>query len=519
MIKEIYIKKFRGIENKKIELGRNITVFAGKNGTQKSTLLGLLGHPFVFFGNKHKGETKSNFEYRTLFNSYFEANFSELFKFSPKYDNPENHPYEIKFMNGTFKLDKCFLNSKKRNENTIRILHYKNDNYTEYGVFSDFIYPVLYLGLSRLFPIGESAKLEKQTLKIEDREIKEEFKKNYNKILKQVDSFQAEILKKDKGESIGIDTGYYDSYGNSAGQDNIGRILGSILSFKKLKKEYPEYKGGILLIDELDVSLYTASQIMLFNVLDEYSRELNLQIIFTTHSLDLLKYIKNKNKKDIELYYFIKQGKNIVIDKNPSFKNISNNICFALENKNEVKEKIKIYTEDELASSALKNILKNTIKLSLIEVVPLIWDWKTIKNANKKFNLDKHLFIYDGDVPYTEIKKDNEMKLPFTKAIEVEMLNYLNTLPPENNSWDLYSFNKEHFEDKIFNLSTVNLTNTNSCKNVLEDKKFFKCVEKVFWENWPKENKNHIDDFLRVFETKYKNIINMDSYTFDEIKK
>ena len=45
-IKGIYIKKFRTIENKMIELGSQVTIISGKNGTMKSCILGLIAHPF-----------------------------------------------------------------------------------------------------------------------------------------------------------------------------------------------------------------------------------------------------------------------------------------------------------------------------------------------------------------------------------------------------------------------------------------------------------------------------------------
>ena len=46
-IKGIYIKKFRTIENKMIELGNQVTIISGKNGTMKSCILGLIAHPFI----------------------------------------------------------------------------------------------------------------------------------------------------------------------------------------------------------------------------------------------------------------------------------------------------------------------------------------------------------------------------------------------------------------------------------------------------------------------------------------
>ena len=41
LIKKINIEKFRGFNNIEFELGENITVIAGQNGTQKTTILGL----------------------------------------------------------------------------------------------------------------------------------------------------------------------------------------------------------------------------------------------------------------------------------------------------------------------------------------------------------------------------------------------------------------------------------------------------------------------------------------------
>ena len=55
-----------------------------------------------------------------------------------------------------------------------------------------------------------------------------------------------------------------------------------------------KYKGGILLIDELDASLFPAAQIKLVEKLYKKSLELNLQIFYTTHSLEVLSETKNK---------------------------------------------------------------------------------------------------------------------------------------------------------------------------------------------------------------------------------
>ena len=120
MIKNINIIKFRGIENKKIELGERVTILAGKNGTQKSTILGLLGQPFAFYGSKdgvkqelEKGILNEN-DILTILGHPFETKFSELFKFSPKYELEKEYRYILEFKDGYFEMI-CTLSSAQLN--------------------------------------------------------------------------------------------------------------------------------------------------------------------------------------------------------------------------------------------------------------------------------------------------------------------------------------------------------------------------------------------------------------------
>ncbi len=46
IIKSVHIEKFRGFEDVEFELGKKVTAIAGQNGTQKSTLLGIIAQPF-----------------------------------------------------------------------------------------------------------------------------------------------------------------------------------------------------------------------------------------------------------------------------------------------------------------------------------------------------------------------------------------------------------------------------------------------------------------------------------------
>lgn len=83
----------------------------------------------------------------------------------------------------------------------------------------------------------------------------------------------------------------------------------AILSFKRLKSSLDPWPGGILLIDEVDATLHPSAQNRLFELLFQMSRELDIQIIFTTHSLSLLSYIykckeaNNVYRTDINIIY------------------------------------------------------------------------------------------------------------------------------------------------------------------------------------------------------------------------
>lgn len=59
------------------------------------------------------------------------------------------------------------------------------------------------------------------------------------------------------------------------GQDNLGKIILALFSFKRLHDKYPQqYKGGILAIDEMDATMYPASQVELLKILRKYASNL-----------------------------------------------------------------------------------------------------------------------------------------------------------------------------------------------------------------------------------------------------
>ncbi len=74
-ITNLKIEKFRNFKDVDCIIGKKLTIIAGRNGTGKSALLGLIGHIFDY-----KGES------RTLSGQKFVTEFNKIFRFSLKHE-------------------------------------------------------------------------------------------------------------------------------------------------------------------------------------------------------------------------------------------------------------------------------------------------------------------------------------------------------------------------------------------------------------------------------------------------
>ena len=53
IIKSVEIEKFRAFEDASFDLGKRITAISGRNATQKTTVLGMIGQPFTISSKEH----------------------------------------------------------------------------------------------------------------------------------------------------------------------------------------------------------------------------------------------------------------------------------------------------------------------------------------------------------------------------------------------------------------------------------------------------------------------------------
>lgn len=95
--------------------------------------------------------------------------------------------------------------------------------------------------------------------------------------------------------SLHMDINNTPTLSQSIGQDNLGNIISALVDIYMLSLE-SDYKGALLCIDEIDVSLHPDTQIRLLDLFNQLAEELNIQFVVSTHSLTILKEMLKKEK-------------------------------------------------------------------------------------------------------------------------------------------------------------------------------------------------------------------------------
>lgn len=287
-IESLIITEFRKFKDKRIDFIKPITLITGQNGTAKSTVLGMLAQPFSFGSEKEKGEADksvyiSNYHgillsnYVDIAGNFYTYPCDKVFRLSKKHDTPtKRYLYETKLKGLDFSKDansplknKKLLTVKQPREGKLRFVTGPglNESISHNKGEGNFPHPVIYLSLGRLLPLAEVKQCEISPIQGKLDESESNWYVNaYKEIFSIVDETpQSELMEtREKKRSVVPLTTDYDGESCSAGQDNIGRLLTALLSFRRLKQSLGDhYRGGLLLIDEIDATLHPASQVRL----------------------------------------------------------------------------------------------------------------------------------------------------------------------------------------------------------------------------------------------------------------
>ncbi len=382
-ITEIEIKKFRNLADISILFANRLNAIAGQNGTSKTSILGLIGHIFTF-----------DKEIKTLSGKNFYTNFSEIFRFAyPDFDKSGEHIWNTKFDTKKDVPAISYDRKEAGKKDTIRVRVGKSEKGS-----GKIKFPVIYLGMGRLFPLTLESEIKCNDSILSEKEIKE-FIDLHNEILLIIDEkIVPESITALNKSFYAPKTELYNHLGNSAGQDNIGQIITALISFKRLQTSQGDnYKGGILLIDELDASLFPAAQMKLIEKLDKKAQELNLQIFFTTHSLEVLS--ETSKKQNSKVIYLDKNCGKILPKYDLDIDELKKDLLvLGPDALKEIRRKKFVYCEDEEAVDMLKNILPKEVKDN-IEIFPTKLGKDQLKDiARKKIpDFKKSLIVLDGD--------------------------------------------------------------------------------------------------------------------------
>jgi len=496
-LENICIVKFRHMENLDIKFGKRITVISGQNSTGKSTILGLVGQIFDYKG---KERTKNNIRFATK--------YSEIFRFCPIYDKKDTHEYEAILHDGSEEIIKeaksRFVPGEgKRGRFRIDI----GDRKIAGKGAIDF--PVIYLGLKRLFPLAQE---KEDSITVKKLNLTQTEKRFYNKYAKDIlimvdESLNPQDIKSPNKEFLAMETEKYSNLGNSAGQDNLGQILTAILSFKELKEKLgEEYKGGILLIDEVDAALYAGSQINLIKRLYKFSIDLNLQIIFTTHSLEVLKLLKDKKDWENEINFFEVLNKKVKNKLNPSFTEIKDKILVQTKQEKRI-EKIHALCEDKVTEKWCKNLMIGTDIKKKVEIKEVPIGASTLKELAQKNHpaFKKMLFILDGDQKTIDSNKiPRVICLPGNTYPEKIFYNFLlKSIDDDDDYWD----NDYHFTKQVCFNGYINISGKGQFKDWFEKKcgcngnSYAKVMNR-----WKKENNAELLKFQSEFNKYFRKI-------------
>jgi len=548
-LKKLKIKKppFRKLKNLEIDFADRLTLIAGHNGIGKSTILALVAN-----GSGLRTRT-----YRSYFGRPFIGHLNDIIylDYATEFESKKKEELPVAFLeyelNDASFVKRCALAKRTvtvgkksrlevrvvpRNEPLSDFFIPKNNN--KIGVATKTPIPTIYLGMTRMLPIGESD--PENIENIIDGEIDNTDASFIAEFVNHVIGF------KGQAPSVSITTqsisgtkkvSKHPSYSHSPksislGQDSLSSIATAFASFRKIKRELGEnYPGGLLVIDELDAGFHPHAQQKLLEKLRNAAKSLNIQVIATTHSLALIEAVHPENNiiggkgKYIDSVIYIMDTVQPYIADGLSLEDIKRDMALTPPEpaiKPQPKE-LKIYLEDAEANFILKHILTTKLKREInsecgakLKPIPISVGCDNLQGLQK---FDKHfkkvLIVVDADATVKVGKgaPTNVVKLPGTvikgergMSPERTIYEFAKTLSQDN---DLYPASREQLRKLNVTSNQIDAHLFDTDTNILEResaKKWMRAKLKhiTSWnlvQLWLMEHPEQVEKFHRDLRT------------------
>lgn len=369
ILKSAFFKQLKGLNDVSIEFSNTLTAIMGVNGAGKTTVIHALACAF-------KPEKLLAIRYR--FPSFFIPNTDSLWKgseFTLHYDD-----------NG---VESSKTYSKKEDRWAPRYETHPTKT-------------VYYIGIDSCLPEIEKTSAQSR--------IRYKTTKLTNKLDQDTIAYAASILNKEYDalldndyygkHLIGVELNSglkYSSLSMGTGEQRILKMLKTILSAEKY---------SLILIDEIDLLLHTTALKKLIIELHKIAQKKNLQIIFTTHSIEMLNL-----HKYVKVQYIANH-----LNKSITYDSITSELIYELTGNSS--RTYSIYVEDNLSKAIISCLVRKHNMSSKINIVT----FGAIDNAftlASGFIIDKRdfkkvLIVLDGDKYSTTSEKEKQIKKKLT---------------------------------------------------------------------------------------------------------
>ena len=378
-IKSVFFKKLKGLNNVKIEFTKPLTAIMGVNGSGKTTVIHALACIYQPDGN---GENHK-------FPEFFIPNTDASWQGS-----------EFTVVNEVEGRNKNrIIAPSKKYEKAFDRWNPRYDSRPKRNVY--------YIGIDSCMPeIEKSTATSRIGYSSNDRT---------DRISKKAVEIAAYILNKDydvlvdnkyrKKHFLGVSTKSglkYSSLSMGTGEQRTIKIIEKVLNAEPY---------SLILIDEIDLLLHVCALRRLIEKLNCLARDKHLQIVFTTHSLEMLDL-----KDCICLQYIDIQRKsdgtsNMLIYSSPN-SDIIRNLT------GQISKPINICVEDVYSQAIVKTLLRKysiSAKASIIKYGSATNAFSLIAGQHMSgTNLTNWLVILDGDKYTTADEKETQMKKAYS---------------------------------------------------------------------------------------------------------
>ncbi|GIQ96091.1 AAA family ATPase [Lactiplantibacillus plantarum] len=498
----LVIDDFRKFKRETVHLGSDLSVFSGRNGTMKSTILALIAHPF------------SSAE-KDIQNKIMSTDIKDVLNLSLEKDrrlqtNP--YVYHIRLtIDNDEKLTvpvRIYLDSAGKRHRIVVSGNARGDG--------NFILPVEYLNFRRLFPLVDTSATNIQSVEYTPKETAW-ISSLYEHVFLRTDfsSFSdltSTISSKNDKHSLGPtgSNATYDVKTISSGEDELTAFADAMISLTRIYKKNQEKKinslTGLLVIDEFESGFHPSAQINLLNFIDKWARENKVQVILNTHSLFLIEALYTKFgdqlKYDNVCLNFIEtmtgDGKNLKITTNPPFR-----IAYKELTLQDLKEssnliKTKIICEDDVAKYFIERLLRTQSNKNRFNIQHQTTyendgtNWESLRTLSRHFpqlldETDSGL-IFDADVPYNvyNVKFKKQIVIPsiYKHAsgntfvgfpIEKELVIWILNLPQNDEFFTTLKITRDNFLNSFSNEYYISISrdwNIHYDENVKKYKKW-----------------------------------------------